>query len=844
MRRAIEMTLQVLLIDSYDSFTFNLVTLFRDLSVHPEITVVPSAHLTPAYVSSHLFPALLAKFDVIVIGPGPGTPLQEDPDMGGIPHVWHAIDKYSTGSYRWVPPVVFGVCLGFQWILLRHGHPVVRLPRPRHGLISVLDVTEEGRHDLFAGLDGKEIECVRYHSLYVQYDNKFAGNDDIVPLAWSLDENEEGQKVLMAARHKTRPYWAVQYHPESVCSKYGAEILENVFRISEEHTRLRRQWINRILEQDHLPLLKASILERQDDLESYLRDRQHRCKVLHKWPHQSAKRLEARDQQANIATPTLFQYIIDLPENVNISKFVTELCEQVFEISGVFSLLESAAAPGSWSYMGFNENIPHRFTYYIPDPFLTETSTLQPQAWTVDSIDDVWELLASVMDVNISQVIQVGCGPNNTDTRISFDQLMDTIKQSRENGYDAWPSFFGGLIGYVSYEAGVVAGLNVHVDQESPAEVPDIDMTFYTRSIAVNHKTKRVFIHTFEEQNFVTIYRSWILRVAECIEMLPEVRRAKGCPPKERGIASLSKFRDKKVPGEIRLPDKDEYLTKIDRAKEYLASGDSYELCVTDQTVIIEKDSLHDGSGDSNISFKEMRSDWAFYKRMKTTNPAPYSCFFRSKKSALIGMSPERFLRWDNNLGECELRPIKGTVKRTSKTTLEEAVAKLKTPKEQAENLMIVDLIRHDVSQFCENVEVAQLMGVETYKTVYQLVSVIKGRNMRPGVTGADILRGTLPPGSMTGAPKKRSVEILQELEGHRRRGVYSGVSGYWDIMGHGDWSVVIRSAYSVGGQGTDVERIWIIGAGGAITALSDREEEWEEMKTKLEGALRIFQDV
>ena len=130
------------------------------------------------------------------------------------------------------------------------------------------------------------------------------------------------------------------------------------------------------------------------------------------------------------------------------------------------------------------------------------------------------------------------------------------------------------------------------------------------------------------------------------------------------------------------------------------------------------------------------------------------------------------------------------------------------------------------------NVKVPKLMSVEEYESVFQLVSVIEGDLEGSGIP---VLAASLPPGSMTGAPKKRSCELLQEIEGGKPRGLYSGVFGYLDVGGGGDFSVVIRSAF----KWNDEE--WQIGAGGAVTALSDPEAEWQEMLAKRENVLRAF---
>ena len=212
----------------------------------------------------------------------------------------------------------------------------------------------------------------------------------------------------------------------------------------------------------------------------------------------------------------------------------------------------------------------------------------------------------------------------------------------------------------------------------------------------------------------------------------------------------------------------------------------------------------------------------------------------------------------------CQLRPIKGTVQKCQvgpngkfrNVTLKEATQQLSTTKERAENLMIVDLIRHDLHSVVGsgNVHVKKLMAVEEYETVYQLVSVIEGelksdiekppssdKAPHPAKHGIDVLAASLPPGSMTGAPKKRSCQLLRSIEDEKPRSIYSGVVGYISVGGGGDFSVVIRSMFKWDGEeGVDE---WHVGAGGAVTTLSTEDGEWEEMRVKMESTLRVFRE-
>jgi len=267
---------------------------------------------------------------------------------------------------------------------------------------------------------------------------------------------------------------------------------------------------------------------------------------------------------------------------------------------------------------------------------------------------------------------------------------------------------------------------------------------------------------------------------------------------------------------------------------------------------------------------------WSLYKKLRTRQPAPFASFIRLGTATLVSSSPERFLKW-NSAGKCELQPMKGTVKKSSAvSTLAQANFLLQIPKEQAENLMIVDLARHDLHGICGSghVTVPKLMVVEEHASVFQMVSVVQGQipaadtggvpeyieeAERTKYTGIDVLAASLPPGSMTGAPKKRSCEILLEIEEHKQRSLYSGVVGYMDVGGRGDFSVTIRSMFrwddeeapfnhisvkeetESGKKRAPKTEVWHIGAGGAVTALSTPQGEREEMQTKLNGTLGVF---
>ena len=284
---------------------------------------------------------------------------------------------------------------------------------------------------------------------------------------------------------------------------------------------------------------------------------------------------------------------------------------------------------------------------------------------------------------------------------------------------------------------------------------------------------------------------------------------------------------------------------------------------VKDYSVYERCDNRHPGRF-GRIMWNASPVEWSMYLRLRNLNPAPFSAYVRLGSLTLLSTSPERFMSWDRShvdsdhdgksavVQNCQFRPIKGTVKKShpdgTRLSLEEATQILGTAKERAENLMIVDLIRHDLHGVvgAGNVNVSQLMVVEEYATVYQLVSVIEGKLFNthtPDKTPIDVLAASLPPGSMTGAPKRRSCQLLKSLDGHHPRSVYSGVLGYMCATGRGDFSVAIRCMYKWAAEAAPDLDAWHVGAGGAVTTLSSVAGEWDEMTLKLDSTLELFKE-
>ena len=254
------------------------------------------------------------------------------------------------------------------------------------------------------------------------------------------------------------------------------------------------------------------------------------------------------------------------------------------------------------------------------------------------------------------------------------------------------------------------------------------------------------------------------------------------------------------------------------RIRQYIRDGDCYQVNLAQRFAA-------DAAGDP----------WLAYQALRVLSPAPFSAYLNTPYVQVLCASPERFLRVEN--GRVETRPIKGTRPRAGHARLDaELIEALRTSeKDRAENVMIVDLLRNDLSKNCRSgsVKVPKLFQVESFATVHHLVSTVTGE-LSPGRDALDLLRGCFPGGSITGAPKLRAMQIIEELEPHRR-GVYCGAIGYIGFDGNMDLNVAIRTLiYSRG-----VIRCY---AGGGIVADSREEDEYQETFDKAAAMLRLLQ--
>lgn len=265
----------------------------------------------------------------------------------------------------------------------------------------------------------------------------------------------------------------------------------------------------------------------------------------------------------------------------------------------------------------------------------------------------------------------------------------------------------------------------------------------------------------------------------------------------------------------------DAYIKAIRRIKEHIQLGDIYEMNFCMEFF---------AKGVPALDATEI------YHALNSISPAPFSCLYSLKDKALVSSSPERFLKKKGS--HLISQPIKGTSRRGTDAAEDKKLAEalLNSEKERSENIMIVDLVRNDLSRLAQkqSVVVEELCGLYSFPTVHQLISTIAARE-KPGTSFCDILKATFPPGSMTGAPKVRAMEIIETYE-KSKRGVYAGAVGYKEPGGDFDFSVVIRSILLNNAAGYVSFHV-----GGAITALSEPESEYRECLLKAKALLGIF---
>jgi para-aminobenzoate synthetase component 1 len=407
--------------------------------------------------------------------------------------------------------------------------------------------------------------------------------------------------------------------------------------------------------------------------------------------------------------------------------------------------------------------------------------------------------------------------------------VRELLAPYRADPIEGLPPFQGGAAGYIGYDWGLSLE-RLPAPRYDDLGLDDVVIGLYDWVIAWDHAAGRAWListgipHTSDRESHARA------RAAEVKALLADERRGRSSGrPDDRADAGRSKDRPLQIVPEHRAasyPVDGEgalrssftypaYLDAVSRVREYIYAGDIFQ---------------------ANLSQRfeaPLTGDpWAFYRTLRDVNPAPFGAYFDVPGTPVLSTSPERFLRVGGD-GHVETRPIKGTRARGVGPEHDAALGQALTEsaKDRAENLMIVDLMRNDLSRVCApgSVRVSELFALERYATVHHLVSTVVG-DLAPGYDAFDLLRAAFPGGSITGAPKLRAMEIIAELE-PSRRGVYCGSLGYWSTTDEMDTSIAIRTAVVRDG------RIYF-SAGGGIVADSDPEQEYRETLDKVRATI------
>ncbi len=396
---------------------------------------------------------------------------------------------------------------------------------------------------------------------------------------------------------------------------------------------------------------------------------------------------------------------------------------------------------------------------------------------------------------------------NCTDPLAKLRELMAVYQPVEIEGL---PRFFGGAVGYLGYD--MVRFVEQLPDSNS-RQVAGWDACFmFTERLLIfdnmRQKVKVVCnVHLQTGDDPLVAYRRAQQQIEQMIEQLrqplPTADEPKGGDGKQPLTSNFGK---------------QDFKVAVERCKEYIRAGDIFQVVISQR-----------------FSGRLQADPFDIYRALRTINPSPYMFFLRFGDSLVVGASPEVLVRKEGD--RIDVRPIAGTLPRGN--TAEEDLAfeqkMLADPKERAEHIMLVDLGRNDVGRvaIAGSVEVSELMVVERYSHVMHIVSNVRGR-LRPELDSFDVFRATFPAGTLSGAPKIRAMEIIDELEPSRRE-VYGGAVGYFSFSGNMDLAIAIRTLQ------IEKDQLYLQ-AGAGIVADSDPEMEYQETLNKARGVKRAIE--
>jgi len=387
--------------------------------------------------------------------------------------------------------------------------------------------------------------------------------------------------------------------------------------------------------------------------------------------------------------------------------------------------------------------------------------------------------------------------------------IRDVISEYRPVVDENLPRFFGGAVGYISYDA-VRFFEDIDIKKREFPEFPDLYFII-TDTILIfdnlQHTIKVVYNAHITNGDLKSLYENALKRIDEIVELLwGRLRRKKSGKRRERKLKWQSNFTQ------------EGFIEKVKRAKEYIAAGDIFQVQVSQR-----------------FSLDVRSNPFDVYRALRRVNPSPYMFYLRFGDLHVVGSSPEVLVRLEGSL--VETRPIAGTRRRgrDPEDDLRMERELISDPKERAEHIMLVDLGRNDIGRVCKagSVHVNELMVIERYSHVMHIVSNVIGE-LDPEYDQFDLLQACFPAGTVTGAPKIRSMEIIEELE-PSNRGLYAGAVGYFSFQGNMDTCITIRTIIM------KEKRAYLQAAAG-IVADSEPEKEYLETTNKVKGMVRAIE--
>jgi anthranilate synthase component I len=390
-----------------------------------------------------------------------------------------------------------------------------------------------------------------------------------------------------------------------------------------------------------------------------------------------------------------------------------------------------------------------------------------------------------------------------------FETLKQQLRKHRPANVAGLPPFTGGAVGYFAYD--VVRNLeNIGDHAKDDLSIPDCVLMFFDRLLAFDHLRHQIHIIAMADVSSESPRRAYDRAVAD-IEVL-EKKLERGLRPQHWKQTSRGKAGKLKVNSGT---SHDKFLKIVERAKEYIAAGDIFQVVLSQR-----------------LNFTPEVAPFDIYRALRAVNPSPYMYFLRMGEMHVLGSSPEMLVRVTGS--KLEYRPIAGTHPRGRDEAEDQRLAQemLSDEKERAEHVMLVDLGRNDLGRVSEygSVKVRDLMYVERYSHVMHIVSALVGK-LRSGMDALDAFAACFPAGTLSGAPKVRAMQIIEELE-PTRRGIYGGSVLYADFAGNLDSCIAIRTMLMKGKRA-------YLQAGAGIVADSNPESEYQECMNKAQAVLR-----